>query len=285
MSHKINHESKRSLTMYADRLEALLRQEDDYEVKDYLSSTNVVNEECRRCMALWTYQMVEFCHFNVETASVALNYLDRFLSSKHGDVILSDKREFQLSSMCALMMAVKLSESVKLDVKLLSELSKGCFHEQEIIDMEMNMLFGLQWRLCPTTAFDFLEIYLGLMTMTLTDCNHKVIETIARRQIEHASKHYYFSTHKPSNIALASLINAIDALNISHDHLIGQLIQQINITETVREVQTKLQTSLQSLPQLNQTNIKKKKCFSNNQYRATSTNAPVSPTSVRNWTC
>merc|ERR1712232_596307 len=266
-------------------------QEDQYEYQcmDYLSKVSkidsdknvIVNEECRTSMATWCYQMVSFCNFKHNTAATALAYLDSYLSNGHDKMMLRDRRQFQLACMCSLMIAAKLHESTKLDVELLSELSKGCFSKNEIITMEMKILFGLGWRLCPPTAFEFLEI--------LT--SNRLLCELARLQIEAASKDYYFVTVKPSCIALAALLNALTAYSTDDDASIIELVMTIagKNNDSINTLQSKLQQIITNVPEANEQNDSKNNKDShaeaNRQHRrAFKTYAPKSPTSVRNWT-
>lgn len=199
-----------------ERLLIAMTQEASYVSEDYLSRVQEgmrgIDRNCRQTMAMWVFQMIDFCKFSNETGSIALNYLDRFLSTKQGNIALHDRRIFQLVTMSALEIAIKLHEPVKLDVNLLSELSKGSYSTEDIVQMEECILFALGWRVSSPTPTVFLHMYLDMICFK----QRRMLEKLCCIQIDSAVQDYYFVTQRPSEIALAALLNAMDGIECSN---------------------------------------------------------------------
>ena len=73
--------------------------------------------------------------FNREVVSVAMSYLDRYLSTRR-----VNKKIFQLAAMTCLYLAIKLSEPSTLKIASLIGLSRGFFTTEHIVAMEQSIL-------------------------------------------------------------------------------------------------------------------------------------------------
>lgn len=140
----------------ADRLRVMvLLQQSEYKCRDYLmqpplasqsstatlisdlapSSSTGVNELWREKICKWTYEVVDHFDFNREIVAVSLSYLDRFLSARQ-----VNHKTFQLASMTALYLAIKLYGPKTLRISSLIELSRGYFKAEHIAAMEKFIL-------------------------------------------------------------------------------------------------------------------------------------------------
>lgn len=201
-----------------------------------------VDEECRVKMAEWCTQVVDFCKFRRETVGIGLNYLDRFLSTAINGPpacdcdedssgssdhefdsglknralrALRDRKEYQLAAMTSLYMAIKLNEPLEMETSLLSELSRGCYTDAEIAHMELDMLDALDWRVSGPTALSFVSHFLALIPPSVS-ANPMVPATLldfCRYQTELATGDYHFVTKRPSTVAMASLLNSMEAID------------------------------------------------------------------------
>jgi len=171
-----------------------------------------IDEDCRSKMATWCFQVVEFCNFSRETARLAMSYLDQFLGTKEGGLVLYDRKDFQLAAMVSLELAVKIHEPKELDMSLLSELSKGSYSILELTKMEKKILSALNYRMCPPTASSFANYLLELLPQNVPLYAKNKIKDFSLLQIELSVKDYFFVTHKSSIIALASILNATEFL-------------------------------------------------------------------------
>merc|ERR1712228_79518 len=105
----------------------------------------------------------------------------------------------------------------------------------EIIKMEGMILHSISWRLCPPTAYDFLELLLPLLPASSTTLSSNfnrsmqksLLKKIARKYIKYSILNYSFSLEKFSSIAIASLLNAMEEINYCH-HLKTLFIQNCN---------------------------------------------------------
>ena len=208
----------------ADRIYAMRRQEEiTYGCADYLgdnedlraTARKPVDEECRVKMCEWCYQVVDFCKFRRETVAIGMSYLDRYLSTSAGRGALTDRKEYQLSAMTTLYMAIKLHEPLEMETSLLADLSRGCYNEQEISDMEKDILNALGWRIQGPTPLAFVQHFLALLPETVIPAVATAVMDYARFQTELAVSDYTFVTERYSHIALAAILNAVEGVDLS----------------------------------------------------------------------
>ena len=145
-----------------DRLEVMLKQEASaYKTEDYLAperqlklssdcpqenwgmssttsssgSSGEINESWREKICEWCYQVIDHFDFSREVVTIAMNMLDRYLSSR-----AVNKKVFQLAAMTALYMSIKLNEPGKLTMASMIELSRGYFRVDQMAAMEVSIL-------------------------------------------------------------------------------------------------------------------------------------------------
>jgi hypothetical protein len=145
-----------------ERINVLLEQEKfSYETKDYLApgfqqrlrdhyhphsheflscsggstSTSGINEVWREKICEWSYQVVDHFDFSREIVSIAVSYLDRYLSRRP-----VNKKHFQLLAMSCLYLAIKLNERGTISMKSMIDLSRGYFLVEHMVEMEMEIL-------------------------------------------------------------------------------------------------------------------------------------------------
>ena len=182
------------------------------------STTNsTINELWREKICEWCYQVVDHFDFNREVVSVAMNYLDRYLATR-----LVNRRIFQLAAMTALYLAIKLGapwtdfpegklfKPGKLLMASLIDLSRGYFKAEHIVTMEDSMLQSLKWYVHPPTSFAFCRDFMRLVSGDISPRARHDVNELARFMTELSVCDYWFITKKPSSIALAALINAIE---------------------------------------------------------------------------
>lgn len=104
----------------------------------------------------WILKVNAYYGFSCLTAILAINYLDRFLSSLHYQ---KDKPwMMQLASLSCLSLAAKVEE---IQVPLLLDFqavdSKYVFEAKTIQKMELLILSTLKWRMNPVTPISFLD--------------------------------------------------------------------------------------------------------------------------------
>merc|ERR1719343_79022 len=222
--------------------------EETYKSKDYLSDLtdyktsieNIVNEACREKMALWFYQVIEFCNFNRTTANIAMAYLDKYVGTKEGSLSLLDRREYQLSAMCCFELAVKTYEPHLLDLKILSELSHGAYSQSELQKREHEILTALRWRMCPPTASCFASYYLDLLPQNIPSALTEQIKYVSMFQIENSIKDYSFLSYRPSEVAFSSVLNAISIVQNSSQSLTQSFRENMNCIDGLDSKNSKI---------------------------------------------
>jgi len=199
---------------------AMRHQEDTgYLSRDFLRQPHLrqlaldVDAGCRKKMAAWSYQVVDFCKFNRESVEISLSYLDRYLHTPSGTRALQDRSVFQLAAMTSLYTAVKINEPEAMDPKLVSSLSRGTYSPDDVEKMEQILLEALQWRVNPPTALSFVRKFLELIPSDVVDdATRKAAYDITKFQAELAVSEYEFISVRASVTAYCSLVNSLETL-------------------------------------------------------------------------
>jgi hypothetical protein len=112
--------------------------------------------------------------------------------------------------MTALYLAIKLYEPGKLRMSSIIDLSRGYFVAEHIGTMELSMLQSLGWHVHPPTPLAFVRDFMRLVSGEIDPGARHDVNELARFMTELSVCDYWFVTKKPSSIALASLVNAIE---------------------------------------------------------------------------
>ncbi|CAG5126039.1 unnamed protein product, partial [Candidula unifasciata] len=114
----------------------------------------------------WLSEVCELHHLHKQTYSLALDYVDRYLSVTK-DV---PKEQLQLVGVSALLLASKLEEIYPPKLTDFAYMTDSACTEQDIIRQEMIMLKALKWDLTPMTTNAWLGVYLQVANIEhLTD--------------------------------------------------------------------------------------------------------------------
>mmetsp|Transcript_15592 Transcript_15592/g.21307 ORF Transcript_15592/g.21307 Transcript_15592/m.21307 type:complete len:318 (-) Transcript_15592:123-1076(-) len=178
-----------------------------------LRRKNQVNEDFRCEIVDWLFSMVDYLELNNETVSIAMSYVDRFLTTESGTPALSNRRTFQQASIASFFIAIKLFEPSTVDAETMSVCVRGEYSAEEILSMESVVLEALQWRVNPPTPLAFVHHFLSLCPQNLIP--ESVVCAIfdaARFQTEVAVKDYSLIEINPSTIAIASILNAMEEM-------------------------------------------------------------------------
>lgn len=138
-----------------------------YVVAKTCSQGNGVTEGWRRRLCEWMYDVVDHFGFDREAVSVAFAFLDRSVALTHlPDTSKSlTKREYQLSAVTSLYLALKVHGEMdpevggrmKLKISAFEELSRGFFKAAIIEAKELQMLTLFKWRVNPPTCAQFVS--------------------------------------------------------------------------------------------------------------------------------
>ncbi|KAL0350718.1 UNVERIFIED_CONTAM: Cyclin-D3-3 [Sesamum radiatum] len=190
-----------------DELATLLSKEkkqarltDDVIISD--GSLKMVRNEAIR----WMLKVIGYYGFNAMTALLAVNYYDRFVTSR---CFQKDKPWMsQLAAVACLSIAAKVEETqVPLLLDLQVEESKYLFEAKTIQRMELLVLSTLQWKMNPVTPVSFFdhiarrfELITNLHWEFLRRCERVILSIIADCRLVHCL---------PSVIAAATMIYVI----------------------------------------------------------------------------
>ena len=111
------------------------------------TSSNPISAGWRQKICEWNFQVIDRCNLDRETASVSLNYLDRYLSTHHVNM-----ETLQLVALTSLYLAIKLYESVPSMMSLLIDASRGRFNKDRIVLTEESILWCVMeahFYICP----------------------------------------------------------------------------------------------------------------------------------------
>ncbi|XP_038006039.1 cyclin-G1 [Motacilla alba alba] len=183
------------------RMTARLR---DFEVKDLLSLT-------------------QFFGFHTETFSLAVNFLDRFLSK-----MKVQRKHLGCVGLSCFYLAVKASEEER-NVPLATDLiriSQYRFTVSDMMRMEKIILEKLCWKVKAVTAFQFLQLYHSFIYENLS-CERRKYLNFERLETQLKVCHcrIVFSKAKPSVLALSIL-----ALEIEEQKLL-ELIEPLEFLQ------------------------------------------------------
>jgi len=184
----------------------------DYLHNGALGLQGVLDEEDRTKMVEWCYSVVDICQLERESVSMAMEMVDRFLSKKSNvaiDVLLGDRIQFQLLTLTALYVSIKMSMKVVLGSEFFSIISRDLYAVKEIEAMEKILLEELSWYITAPTCVQMSHHILSLIS-THTTLSKTTLTTILNEveyQAEYSVRDYYFVTQRPSTVAIAAILN------------------------------------------------------------------------------
>jgi len=184
----------------------------------------------RRKLIDWCYAIADRCQFQRETVAVAANIVDRFMSTTRASSASSqeiealyDRTEYQLVALTALYISIKINERTSFGIKDFAAASRGIYPVEDIEVMELKILHALSWRVCPPTSVQMGNQILALMLPEESNSRSGTFEFLREEvafQMENAVRDYYLATQRPSTIAAAAIMNAIESNgNQGCDHL------------------------------------------------------------------
>lgn len=217
-----------------DKIKAMLEIEAKYyrPPKNYLafnSCKSGVNENWRRRLCEWMFEVTDHYDFDREVVSFAFDYLDRSISLAYEQTSKKklSKREYQLYAVTSLYLAIKVhgemdsdvdGKRIKLRISAFQELSRGCFKTETIEAKEIEFLTLFQWRVNPPTCARYIYSYLHLLP-EWTSIEFEIARDDLVCQINDFAKYLtelsiFVSelcfNYTPSIIAYSSILCAID---------------------------------------------------------------------------
>jgi hypothetical protein len=232
------------LEVTKDQINTLQRQEESaYRCSDYLYSqsqdkkyipttsslesileynTNddsVMDETWREKICDWCYSLIDYFNYDREYVFVTMNFLDRYVMKRQ-----VDSKTYQLAAITSLFIVIKINEprsyystTPQLDITSFVKLSQNKFDAKTILSMEREILETLEWHLFPPTPNKFIGHLSNLVIPQSNSCDAlQELKEVARFLTELIVCDYFFVTHKPSTISIASMLHAIDVVGEEH---------------------------------------------------------------------
>ncbi|XP_039050084.1 cyclin-D3-1-like [Hibiscus syriacus] len=191
-----------------DELSSLLSKEEHNQLLYSIQADGNV-AEARREAVEWMLKVNAHYSFSALTAVLAINYLDRFLSS----IRLQIEKPWttQLAAVACVSLAAKVEETqVPLLLDLQVEETRYVFEAKTIQRMEILVLSSLQWKMNPVTPLSFLDYItrrLGLKDYLcwefLRRCDHILLSVISDSR---------FMCYLPSVMASATMLHVVDSV-------------------------------------------------------------------------
>lgn len=216
-------------------------------VREVSSGRSKMTPADRTKLADWCYELVDKCEFDRESVAIAMNIFDRFicritsvLSNRSAqsrfrqdhtisDHILHDHALCQLVCITSLYISIKTNEKVAFAIDDLAALSRGMYTLQDIEDTELLILQGLGWRINPPTSSQFAHHLIVLLQYQVELCGASTpldrdiwerLRNDVQFETENAVRDYYFTIRRPSTIAVAAIVNAIERADDQHYELL-----------------------------------------------------------------
>jgi len=180
-----------------------------------------VDVECREKMTAWAYQVADFCKYQHDTAEIAISILDRFLCTWEGRSARTKRDIFQLASITALYISVKMNEMVAMGPALISRLSRDTHTAKQVEQMERRILKALNWLVNPPTSRSFVRLLLGLLPSDFFESKvRQVIHDLSNFQLEVAVGIYDLVTVPKSIVAFSALVNALWSVGLENHKVV-----------------------------------------------------------------
>jgi hypothetical protein len=184
-----------------------------YRLVDYMSTeTSILRPPDREALCNWGYQTVAACNgvTSRTTAAKAISFFDRFLgtSAPAAQQALTDLVYSQLAFVACLVIALKFHSGFNVETDFISnEVCGNMYDSNEIIEMELNVLKALGWKLNGPTPHDFIDYYLELVP-SIDKTHRGFLIGFSNGLAELASMKYTLALHRPSEVAFASIFCA-----------------------------------------------------------------------------
>ena len=174
---------------------------------------DIVDVSTREKICEWMFYLIDKIGMQRETAIIAMNYLDRFMSTKtpRAKRARRNKREYYLVAFSCLYIAVKISEHIMISADAISELSNRKYSTEAILSCERHILASLRWKLNGPTPFQFIDYMLQLLPGNGDAIKLCTIE--ARRQVEVAVHDAACVPLRRSTISISALLNSLDRVS------------------------------------------------------------------------
>ncbi|XP_060569625.1 G1/S-specific cyclin-D2-like [Ruditapes philippinarum] len=203
-------------------LQNLLALEDRYQPNPaYFKCVQTdIKRYMRKMVAQWMLEVCDEQRCEEEVFSLAMNYLDRFLS-----VCDTPRTRLQLLGAACMFIASKLKETCPVSAEKLVIYTDHSITLSMLMDMESLLLSKLKWDLSAVTPQDFLEQILSRLALEKEQT--EVIKKHAQTFVALCATDCKFMMYPPSMIAAGSVGAAVHGLS-NVPHLDVKLLQRLH---------------------------------------------------------
>lgn len=117
-----------------------------------------IQPRMRAILLDWLIEVCEVYKLHRETYYLALDYLDRYLSTN----ISISKTYLQLIGITCLFIAAKVEEIYPPKLSEFAYVTDGACREEDILKQELVILTALKWQINPVTIMGWLSVYMQL---------------------------------------------------------------------------------------------------------------------------
>lgn len=187
-------------------LQNLLDAEDKYVITSsyFKCVQNDIKPHMRATLAAWMLEVAEDQKCEDGVFSLAMNYLDRFLS-----LVRIKRMQLQLLGSVCLFLASKMKDSKPISAEKLCMYTANSITIREVTSWEQLVIDKLKWDLWAITPHDFLAYILRRLPFVSND---PMVKRHAQTFMTLCATDFKFSMHSPSIIAAASIGTAIKGL-------------------------------------------------------------------------
>lgn len=191
----------------------------------------MLDESSRKAMVTWITQVQKTLGLSSDVVTIAMSYFDRYLSSGRGNshAVLNNKCKFQLAAITCYYTAVKTYEPVVLGLDMLVQICRGTYTEDDIVEMEKDILYALEWKVAVHTALDFTRTLLELVEKHLPTCVSDDILSSCQKHMDFVITNLTLSCIQPSTVGiccLASSLSECDMLSVTQKQSIWNALSE-----------------------------------------------------------
>lgn len=147
----------------------------------------------------WLVEVHAKFRLQAETLYLCVNIIDRYCAAT-----AVDREEIQLVGVTALLLASKYEEIYPPEVRDCVYITDRAFTRQEVLDMELEILRVLEFKMSVPTAYPFLQRFLSITEASQT------MKMAANYYMDRVLQEYVFLEFRPSLVAAAAVCLAIN---------------------------------------------------------------------------
>lgn len=117
----------------------------------------------REKVVQWSYDVADHLNEERSVVYVAINILDRYCASKASEELKMDEKAYEIASLSAIFLAVRIAGSGNLLISELVSMSRGGITTQDIISTGTAIVHQLRWEYKIITPIEFVKSFLKLL--------------------------------------------------------------------------------------------------------------------------